>query len=59
MQNAMRYKPQKMIDLIGGREFWVVIDTKTGERVSEHRKKHAAFIDSATRNKKEATRCKS
>lgn len=44
----MRYKTQK--EFIDGRRFWTVIDTKTGQQVSSHKKKHSATIDSATRN---------
>lgn len=47
----MRYKVQKKLELIGGREFWAVIDTNTGKQVSDHHKKHNATIDSARRNK--------
>lgn len=47
----MRYKVQKMLEIFGGREFWVVIDTDTGKQVSDYSKKHHATIDSATRNK--------
>lgn len=49
----MRYKVEKFLNIFGGQEFWIVIDTNTGKRLSEHRTKHYATIDSATRNAKE------
>jgi hypothetical protein len=32
----MRYKVQKMLMLIGGTEFWTVIDSENDERISDH-----------------------
>lgn len=45
-----RYVVQKMLRLIGGDEFWTVVDTETDERVSDHLNKENADRKAAELN---------